>query len=227
MKMNFFLILTIFCILFNAGFWLNSDAQTGSKLKFHRVGQHSSQMDTMERHGVLMGYPTNFFASTLKVSYEFRLTPNKGLKLFASYGASSDSGNLIYPGLNKFNELGFEAQFRFYVSKVHMPLSGLYLAPYASYKKMTYSGYENYNALNALVGTSQTYITNATTSNLSVGYIIGYQMIFNSSFTIDGFIGGGDNFISGNNSGSSLSSALFAYRTGIDLHMGIGIGVAF
>src|SRR6185312_5978436 len=107
-------------------------------------------------------------------------------------------------------------------------LNGLYLAPYVSYKTMTYSGttYPNYIDL-LYPAPPQIYYSNASVSDLGIGYIIGYQWVYNSTFTIDAFIGGGNNSISGNNAGGNLSNTIYEYRSGIDFHSGIGIGIAF
>jgi hypothetical protein len=181
--------------------------------------------DTMKRKEIFTCFPTNFVASTLKLGYELRLAHNKGLKFLGSVGASSSSNDFYF--LDKFTEFGLEAQLRIYVIQDHPALNGLYVAPYVSYKSMTYSGQTNQNGLVMYVGPGPVYVSNATTSDLGLGYVMGYQWVFNSTFTVDFFVGGGDNIISGNNSGGILSTSTFEYRSGIDLHTGIGIGIAF
>jgi hypothetical protein len=181
--------------------------------------------DTTYRDGVFTIFPTNFVASTAKAGYEFKIAHNKGLKLMASFGSSTGSNDYYY--LDKFSEAGLEAQFRIYVLKDHPALNGLYLAPYVSYKSMTYSGATNYDGLVLYVGPGPVYVNNVTASDFGIGYVIGYQWIFNSTFTVDVFAGGGNNSISGNTSGGNLASTVYEYRSGIDFHSGIGIGIAF
>jgi len=205
----------------------NSSAQ--SRPQRPRTGGRSyTGRDTSERKGVLTSFPTNFVASTMKIGYEFRLSSNKGLKLIGSYGGGSSSGNAniygtdntSYYGLNNFSEFGLEAQLRFYILKGRPALNGLYLAPYAGYKSMNYT----YNSQNF---TGQNITTSYSVSDFSIGYVIGYQYIYNSSFTLDLFVGGGLNNISGNNTFGTLDSDPFAYFKGIMIHPGIGIGIAF
>jgi len=182
--------------------------------------------DTISRTDILTIYPTNFVASTAKIGYEFKVAHNKGLKIMASYGSSNGVDDFYL--LDKFNEIGLEAQFRIYVLKNHLALNGLYLAPYISYKTMTYSGNSNPINLDLIYPSpSPVYYSNATVAALGIGYVIGYQWIFNSTFTVDAYIGGGDNIISGNNAGGNLSGTVYEYRSGIDFHSGIGIGIAF
>jgi len=178
--------------------------------------------DTVKRKEIFTCFPTNFVASTLKLGYEFKVAHNKGLKFIGSVGSSSSPNDFYF--LDKFTEFGLEAQLRVYVIQVHPALNGLYVAPYISYKSMTYSGYTNFGDL---VGPGPVYINNATTSDLGLGYVMGYQWVFNSTFTVDFFVGGGDNIISGNTSGGILSTSTFEYKSGIDFHSGIGIGIAF
>jgi len=225
MKTKTFFVFTTLCSLIISGLFINVIAQP-RPVKYRPTSTHYySRIDTIQRKGVFTSYPTNFIASTLKVGYEFRVSDNKGLKLIGSYGASTSSGS-YYSSLDRFNETSLEAQLRFYVLKDRPALNGLYLAPYAFFKSMTYSGNQGGNNV-YLNNTGPSYLTNATAGNFSVGYIIGYQYIYNSTLTLDAFIGGGNNFISGDNSGGNLSSSLYAYRNGIDLHTGISIGVAF
>ena len=217
-----FMILIFIAIL--SGISFNISAQN-RPVKNSRPAfiQRFSRMDTVERAGVFTSFPTNFIASTLKVGYEFKVAHNKGLKIIGSFGSSNSTGD--YYGLDKFNEFGLEAQLRFYVLKDHPALNGLYLAPYSFYKSMNYqisSSYYDYNT-----NTYSYTTTNETAGNFCIGYIIGYQYIYNSTLTIDAFIGGGNDFISGNNSNGNLGNSAFAYRSGIDIHTGIGIGIAF
>ena len=221
MKMKTLLAFAALSILFNAGFWFVSNAQTGSpKLIFHPVGR-LSQRDTIKRRNVLTFFPTNFVAATIKAGYEFKIAHNKGLKFMGSFGSSTTGGDFY--GLNEFQEFGLEGQLRFYFQKDYPALNGFYLAPYVSFKSMNYKS-DMYvlpvypPIYNSSVG---------QVSNFSLGYVIGYQWIFNSSFVIDAFVGGGYNSISGNNSPGNLSNTVYAYRSGIDLHTGIGIGLAF
>jgi hypothetical protein len=220
------LILAFSCL------YLTSNAQTnqGRPKQRPKVSTRSySGRDTTYRKGALTSFPLNFIASTMKVGYEFRLSPNKGLKLIGSYGASSSSTNNsniygtpnnTYYNLGSFSEYGLEAQLRFYILKGRPALNGLYLAPYVSYKSMNYS----YNGTNYQ---GFAFNQNATTSDFSVGYVIGYQIIYSSSFTLDLFIGGGINNITGDNSNGTLSTDPFAYYKGIMIHPGLGIGIAF
>jgi len=181
--------------------------------------------DTMNRTEVFTCFPTNFVASTLKLGYEFKVAHNKGLKFLGSVGSSSSANDYYY--LDKFTEFGIETQLRIYVIKDQPALNGLYLAPYVSYKSMNYSGATNYNGLVLYVGPGPVYVFNVTTSDLGIGYIIGYQWVFNSTFSLDLFVGGGNNIISGNNSGGALATSMFEYRSGIDIHSGLAIGIAF
>jgi hypothetical protein len=180
--------------------------------------------DTLERKTVLEACPTNFFATTMKLSIETKLSSNKGLKILASYGQASPGGDASgsFYGLWQFSEFGFETQFRIYVLKDRPALNGLYLAPYFGYKSMNYQASltNPFNNNTPYAGPS------STISDFSFGYIIGYQYIFSSTFTFDVFIGGGDNQISGDNSQGLLNGA-FAYPKGIMVHMGLGIGIAF
>ena len=181
--------------------------------------------DTIKRKEIFTCFPTNFVASTLKLGYEFKVAHNKGLKFLGSVGSSSSANDYYY--LDKFTEFGIETQLRIYVIKDQPALNGLYLAPYVSYKSMTYSGATNYNGLVLYVGPGPVYVSNVTTSDLGIGYIIGYQWVFNSTFSLDLFVGGGNNIISGNNSGGALATSIFEYRSGIDIHSGLAIGIAF
>ncbi len=182
--------------------------------------------DTIERTDILTIYPTNFVAYTAKLGYEFKIAHNKGLKITASYGSSNGTDDFYY--LDKFNEIGMEAQLRIYLLKGHPALNGLYLAPYVSYKTMNYSGTAYANYIDLLYpAPPQLYYSNVNVSNFGIGYVIGYQWIFSSTFTVDAFIGGGNNSISGNNAGGNLSNTIYEYRSGIDLHSGIAIGIAF
>jgi len=192
-----------------------------------KINHRRFNMDSIERRGILTFNPTNFAASTIKAGYEIRLSHNKGLKFVGSFGATNSgaNGGSIY-GLDKFTEFSLEAQFRFYVLKNHPSLNGLYLAPYVFYKTMTYSDSTNYDSYLNGNPVPTAYINNAVVSAFGVGYIIGYQWIFRSTFVIDAFIGGGNNFISGNNQWGSLTS-VYAYGSGINLHSGIAIGLAF
>ncbi len=223
MKRERNLVIVLLSVFMSMGIMTNLIAQNRPVKGKASFAEKFSRMDTVERTGVFTSFPTNFVASTLKVGYEFKVAHNKGLKLIGSFGSSNSAGD--YYGLDKFNEYGLEAQLRFYVLKDHPAMNGLYLAPYVFDKSMSYqtstSFYDYSNNIEVIT------VSNATVSNFSVGYIIGYQYIYNSTLTIDGFIGGGNDFISGNNSGGSLGNSVFAYRNGIDLHMGLGIGIAF
>lgn len=215
------------CLLFSGIYTLSAQSRpqrpkAGSRSYYGR--------DTSARKSVLTSFPTNFVASTMKVGYEFRVSSNKGLKLIGSYGGGSSSSNsnifggpdnTSYYGLNNFSEFGLEAQLRFYILKGRPALNGLYLAPYAGYKSMNYT----YNSSNSITG--QPITSSYNVSDFSIGYVIGYQYIYNSSFTLDLFVGGGLNTISGNNTFGSLSTDPFAYYKGIMIHPGVGIGIAF
>jgi len=224
MKSKTGIILVLFSVTFLFGIFVNSAAQN-RPVKNTRPTfiQRLNRMDTVERTGVFISYPTNFIAATLKVGYEFKVAHNKGLKLIGSFGSSNSAGD--YYGLNQFNEFGLEAQLRFYVLRDHPALNGLYLAPYTFYKSMDYQISNSYFDYTKNINVNTT--TNNTVGNFCIGYIIGYQYIYNSTLTIDAFIGGGNDFISGNNSNGTLSNSAFAYRSGIDIHTGIGLGIAF
>jgi hypothetical protein len=220
MKTKSFLAFTALFILLFSTFITNSNAQNRPTYQ-KKAGYRGYGMDTVERTNVLTSYPTNFVASTFKVGYEFKVSNNKGLKFIGSFGSSSE--NYDWYGLSGFREFGLEAQLRFYVQKDHPALNGFYLAPFSSYKTMNYNSSIYYSPINGQPQSSQT----ATVSNFALGYIIGYQWIFRSSFVIDAFIGGGGNFISGDNTQGNLSNTIYAYRNGIDLHTGIALGIAF
>ncbi len=222
MKMKSFLALATLCFSFIFGLSFSSNAQTRPLKSRSSSSRPFSRIDTLERKGVFISYPTNFIASTLKVGYEFKVANSKGLKLIGTLGSAENNSDWYQ--LNKFTEIGMEAQLRFYVLKEKPTLNGFYLAPYASYKSMSYSG--NLITYNSNTG-SYTTEQNATVSDIAVGYIIGYQWIFNSTFTIDAFIGGGYNSISGDNTQGTLGSDIYAYRNGIGIHTGLGIGIAF
>ena len=221
MKTITFLVLTL-CISIITLSCFNTNAQTRPMKSRSQSIHYFSRMDTVERNGVFISYPTNFIASTLKVGYEFKVSHNKGLKFIGTLGSSNNSGD--WYGLNKFTEFGLESQLRFYMLKDKPALNGFYLAPYAAYKTMTYTG--NSSVFNATTGQYEAG-QSTSVSNFTIGYVLGYQWIFNSTLTIDAFVGGGFNTISGDNSQGSLGTAIFAYRNGIDIHSGIGLGVAF
>ena len=222
MKTKTFFALITLCFLLFIGFFNGISAQTRPTKTRPQSLHYLSRMDTVERKGVFISYPSNFIASTLKVGYEFKISHNKGLKLIGTLGSSDNNSD--WYGLNKFTEFGLEGQLRFYMLKDRPALNGFYLAPYAAYKAMTYTG--NTTIFNA--GTGQYESGQSTSvSNFTLGYVLGYQWIFNSTLTIDAFIGGGFNTISGDNSQGNLGTAIFAYRNGIDIHSGIGLGVAF
>lgn len=209
------------CFLFISGPGISSNAQTRPVKSRPQSARYFNRMDTIERSIILTSYPTNFVAATIKVGCEFKVAHNKGLKFIGSFGSSTENGD--WYGLDEFREFGLEAQLRFYVQKDRPALNGFYLAPIVSFKSMTYTD----NNLIFNPSTGQPYSQNGSVSNFMLGYVIGYQWIFNSSFVIDAFIGGGNNFISGDNTQGNLSNTIYAYRNGIDLHTGIGLGVAF
>jgi hypothetical protein len=221
MKTKTFLAFIVICSLFISGAIFSSNAQSRPLNQRPKTRQRISPIDTVERSIILTSYPTNFVAATIKVGYEFKVSHNKGLKFIGSFGSSNENSD--WYGLNEFKEFGLEAQLRFYVQKDHPALNGFYLAPYASYKSMSYTTNNTFYNLS----TGQAYSQTGNVSNFMLGYVIGYQWIFNSSFVIDAFIGGGNNFISGDNTQGNLSNTIYAYRNGIDLHTGIGLGVAF
>ena len=218
MKTNDFSITGIILCLVFSFFSLTAMAQTRPKQRPKINHRSYVGRDTTERVGALTVFPTNFVASTMKIGYEFRLSQNKGLKLIGTYGYTSSG----YYGVNSFSEFGLEAQLRFYIMKDRPALNGLYMAPYAFYKSMHY----NYNTVQYYYNGGPP-TANATTADFNIGYVLGYQYIFNSTFTIDLFIGGGINSISGNNTNGSLGSDMFAYYKGIIIHPGIAIGIAF
>jgi len=195
---------------------------------------HYSGRDTLDRKGVVDAFPTNFAATTMKISYESKIGTNKGLKLIGSFGgadadpSSYNNGtggtpNTFYQ-VASFSEIGFEAQLRFYVLKDRPALNGLYLAPYLWYKSMNYTPVitDPYNS-KEIAGSA------TSVSDFSIGYIIGYQYIFSSGFTFDAFVGGGDNIISGNNTPGNPAAInqVYGYPKGIMIHTGIALGIAF
>jgi len=222
MKTKSFLAFSALFTLAFLTFCLGANAQSRPLKSRPQSTHYYSHMDTIQRKGVFTSYPTNFIASTLKVGYEFKVSNNKGLKFIGSVGSSQN--NTSWYDLNKFTEFGLEAQLRFYILKDKPALNGFFLAPYASYKSMTYTG--NGSVYDPNTGT-YTYGQNGTVSDLAIGYIIGYQWIFNSTFSIDAFIGGGYNSISGDNTQGTLGTDIYAYHNGIGIHTGIGLGVAF
>jgi len=219
-----FLLLPVFCIVFTIAY-LTVSAQSRPQQRPHLSTRSYAGKDTTVRTGVLTFFPTNFVASTMKIGYEFRLTQNKGLKLLGSYGSSANQSNASsgndYYSLNSFSEFGLEAQLRFYVLKGRPSLNGLYMAPYLLYKSMNYT-YSSQNPITFLPENAS-----GTTSDFSIGYVIGYQILYNSSFSLDMFVGGGINSISGDNTHGNLGTDIFGYYKGIMIHPGIGIGIAF
>ena len=193
---------------------LNANAQSDiQKEQRPKLDGRVNGRDSTQRKVVFINYPLNFIVSTMKVSGEFRIGHYNGLKLIGSFGYAKDF-NIFYD-LNGFKEYGLESQFRFYVLEDRPVLNGFFVTPFIAYKSITYQLSNYYNS-------SQT----ETAGNFSVGFLMGGQFIYASSFTIDAFIGGGINFISGNNSGGNLSSGIFEYSNGIVFHTGIGIGFA-
>jgi hypothetical protein len=220
MKTNHLKIILALIMLSFAGSFCKTFAQQRPMKQRPRLSRNTyNGIDTIERKGVFISYPTNFIASTLKVGYEFKVSHNKGLSLLGSLGGS-DNGNSFY-GVNTFNEVGLESQLRFYILKDRPALNGLYMAPYVQFKSMAYTA--NYYDYNIGQEVSQKF----NVSDVAIGYVIGYQYIFGSSFTFNAFLGGGDNFMSGDNSGGNLSTNLYGYSNGISIHTGIGIGIAF
>jgi hypothetical protein len=222
MKTNKTALVISFIFLFLGANLINAVAQRPLKKRPRLSRSTYTGIDTIERKSVFISYPTNFFASTLKIGYEFKVAHNKGLALLGTLGGGQSSENSsTYYGVTSFNEEGLEAQLRIYILKDRPALNGLYLAPYMSYKTMAY------------VASVQDQYTGSwsdqpfNTSSFGIGYVMGYQYIFSSGFTFNTFLGGGDYIISGDNTHGSVAQNPFGYPKGIAVHMGIGIGIAF
>jgi hypothetical protein len=221
MKRTHIGVIISFILLFLTAGILQANAQRPLKKRPRLSKTSYNGIDTVERKSVFISYPTNFFASTLKIGYEFKVGSGRSLALIGSLGGADSKDNSTFYGVSSFTELGLEAQFRIYILKDRPTLNGLYLAPYASYKSMSYSflGQDPYTGNYTSIDRS--------VSNLGVGYIIGYQYIFSSSFTFNAFLGGGYNSVSGDNTYGTVNQNPFGYSKGITVHMGIGIGIAF
>jgi hypothetical protein len=50
--------------------------------------------DSIERKYIISCYPVNFIATTIKVGYEFKLSPHKGFKFIAAFGNADATGNV-------------------------------------------------------------------------------------------------------------------------------------
>lgn len=150
--------------------------------------------------------PLSLLVLTGNVSYERALSHNLSVQLGGFYSAA---------GLNdhKYQGFGIVPEIRFYVAGQHLPLNGLFLAPFGRY--------QNLSVTNKTIGNK------ADITTLGGGAVAGYQKHWESGFLLTVFAGPSFNKIQFRNDNQKDDFDLQTGMNGFGLRTGLTLGFSF
>ncbi len=199
------------------------------------LAQSDYSSDLMEKQskrtysGAIKADPINLIFSEFALSYEGALSRQNSIVIISGLTLANSSN--IYGGKNVF---GYKTQFQFrrYVTGPNI-LNGLYLGPYAYYRKIKIDRYRSVLDPTWGILAEEQFRGNAYT--LGTGVLVGYQAILGNTITMDFFLGSGLKY-SKDNVGVSYyytnwgytneSTGVFGFRSsGISAYGGFTFGI--
>ena len=158
--------------------------------------------------------PIKVISNTLSIGYEKMLEQNTSIKIIGNYKKYRTND---FTGLENFNSLNLETQFRFYVGGKKKVYNGFYIGPFAQFKKASF----DYMDFTSSWGRS--FWRNGNAQSIYVGYVAGYHVPASSDFTIDIYLQHGMNASTGDI--SYASQPFDQYSNSVRMSLGINVGL--
>lgn len=175
------------------------------------------------RKNIISVYPFGLIGSSLVTGYERLVTRTNSAKIIAAFASAEHNE---YYNANDLLEFYLEGQFRFYFFQEDefLPLGGFYMAPYFLYKQIEFSNtLTTIDELNRTISSTK----KETVPAFAGGYIIGFQVVTESRFILDIYLGGGLVFSDGPQSTEVDLGKLNSYKRGVESHLGFALGLNF
>lgn len=152
-------------------------------------------------------------AGTASLFYERAITPRRSAQIGLSYTGAS--GYRL-----RLRGFGVTPEMRFYVMEGEPQLTGLFIAPFLRYRFFSLTGFRDGHFHDVALHT------------YGLGFLVGYQQIYNNRFSLEGFIGPDYNFPNWQRH-HGLTNVINTYRppgmfvTGFGIRAGVTIGLGF
>lgn len=160
--------------------------------------------------------PQSFFASGLEAAVETMIGPKGSLKFYGGYYTAED--HWLYNDAESMTGFKLELQPRLYINGDEKGLNGFFFGGSFNYRNTKLDDLE----------TSNKAIIDVDARALGLGFVFGQQIIANSGFSFEWFIGGSlISPLSDYNADHVHISVINPYKRGIVPKVGISIGYAF